>query len=261
MRSALNQVETAPGCETSRAEGRWPQCLTRLLGYHDFADRSVLFGVPHAGDVLSNVGFAILGIWGLIRLWPVRRNAAIAAGWPGYSVFLLALVLTAAGSSVYHLSPNNARLVWDRVPLALACAGLLAAVRAESRAGVDGRLMTGVLAIAALMSVWWWRITDAAGEGDLRPYLLIQALPLVLIPLWQVAYRRPRNERIAFGAAILLYIAAKIAELNDHSLYSILAPISGHTIKHLLATVASVAIVRDLIRRVPRCACRVRLHA
>lgn len=166
MRSALNQVETAPGCETSRAEGRWPQFLTRLpllltlcaaaglfvygpiaqpFGYHDFADRSVLFGVPHAGDVLSNVGFAIVGIWGVIRLWPVRRNAAITAGWPGYSVFLLALVLTAAGSCVYHLSPNNARLIWDRVPIALACAGLLAAVRAESRAGVDGRLMTCVI--------------------------------------------------------------------------------------------------------------------
>src|SRR5439155_6436870 len=32
---------------------------------HAFADQRMLWGVPHAMDVLSNLPFAIAGIWGL----------------------------------------------------------------------------------------------------------------------------------------------------------------------------------------------------
>ena len=82
-------------------------------------------------------------------------------------MFLIALTLTAAGSSYYHLAPDNARLVWDRLPIALACAGLLAGVRAETHAGSDRQLYTGVLAIVAVASVVWWYFTELHGAGDL----------------------------------------------------------------------------------------------
>lgn len=218
-------------------------------GYHEFADRRGLFGVPNAADVLSSAGFAIVGLWGLARLWPARGHRALSAAWPGYGLFLIALALAAAGSAFYHLAPDNARLVWDRLPIALACAGLLAAVRADSRPDTNGRLAVVVLAIAALASVIWWRLTDIAGAGDLRPYVLVQASPLVLIPAWHAIYGAPRDERIAFGAAILLYVGAKAAELNDQALFSALQWVSGHTTKHLLATAASAVITSQLIRR------------
>ena len=35
--------------------------------FHEFADRRTMFGVPNAADVLSNAGFAIVGLWGLAR--------------------------------------------------------------------------------------------------------------------------------------------------------------------------------------------------
>ena len=103
------------------------------------------------------------------------------------------------------------------------------------------QLETLVLALAAVASVYWWDIS-----GDLRPYLLLQALPLVLIPLWQWIYGAARERRMAFAAAIALYVLAKVAELNDHAIYAITGTVSGHTMKHLLATLASAVVVYEL---------------
>jgi hypothetical protein len=224
--------------------------IAQLPHYHDFADHAAFLGVPHAGDVLSNAGFALVALWGLWRLFPQRAHPALARAWPGYLLFLLALMLTAAGSGYYHLAPDNARLLWDRLPIALACAGLLAAARADNVPRTRCARDALVLAVCAVASVAWWTITDRVGQGDLRPYLLLQGLPLVLIPAWQWIYRAPRREKYAFSAALLLYCAAKLAELADQAIFDTLGFASGHTLKHLLATAAAAIIVGALIRRV-----------
>src|SRR5262245_36591411 len=64
--------------------------IAQFEDYHAFADQSVLWGVPHAGDVLSNVAFAWVAWWGLLRL-RVPRGAANRAVPCGYVLFLLAL--------------------------------------------------------------------------------------------------------------------------------------------------------------------------
>jgi hypothetical protein len=224
--------------------------IAQLAHYHEFADRSVFLGIPHAADVLSNIGFAIVALWGMARLWPARDHSALKTAWPGYRLFLIGLLLTAFGSSFYHLAPDNARLVWDRLPIALACAGLLAAVRAENVFKADAQVDAVLFAAFAVFSVVWWHVTEGSGAGDLRPYLLLQGLPLVLIPLWQGIYGASRADRWAFGAALLLYVLAKAAELNDYALQSVFGGISGHTLKHLLATAAAYVIVARLVRRV-----------
>ena len=99
-------------------------------------------------------------------------------------------------------------------------------------------------------SVAWWYFTDLAGNGDLRPYLLLQGLPILLIPLWQWIYKAPVGDRLAFGGALALYVVAKLAELNDHEIAAVLGAATGHTLKHLLATVAAALIVGRLARRV-----------
>jgi hypothetical protein len=216
--------------------------------YHAFADHSAVFGLPHAADVLSNAGFALVAIWGWLTLRPHRDSDALRAGWPGYRLFLIGLFLTAFGSAFYHLAPDNARLIWDRLPIALVCAGLLAGVRGDiygSKAGIDAI----VLGLYAVASVAWWAITDSFGADDLRPYLLLQALALLLIPLWQAIHRRPRPDRIAFGLAMGLYVLAKVAEVLDHEIATTLGFVSGHTLKHLIATAATAAVVWGLTRR------------
>lgn len=224
--------------------------IAQLAHYHEFADTRTVLGIPNAADVLSNAGFALVALWGFAALRPHRADPGLARAWPGYALFLAAILLTALGSSYYHLAPDNARLVWDRMPIALACAGLLAAVDADTRATAQPRWLPAVLALAGIASVLWWSVTEARGAGDLRPYLLLQAAPLVLIPLWQANHGTPRAERVAFGVAIALYAAAKAAELADHAILDALGFMSGHTIKHLLSIAASAVLVASVVARV-----------
>ncbi len=217
--------------------------IAQFADYHDFADHSIVAGIPHAGDVLSNLAFAFVAAWGAAKLSPLFRAPAIHAGRYGYGLFILGLLTTACGSTYYHLAPDNARLLWDRLPIALSCAGLLAAMRAKYVPAADERRDALVLGMAAIAGVLWWRHTDLRGHGDLRWYLLFQVLPLVLIPAWQAIYHARRSERIAVAAAALLYGAAKLAELYDHPVQDALHVVSGHTLKHLLAAAAAAVLL------------------
>jgi len=227
----------------------WHGPIAQLPDYHDFADQTTGFGIPHFADVISNLGFALVALWGWWQLAPACRHAGLKDGWAGYRLFLIGLFLTAIGSSYYHLAPDDASLVWDRLPIALACGGLLAGVRGDACKRRSNGLAT-LLAVFGIASVAWWHFTGLTGVGDLRPYLLLQALPIILIPLWQWLYDIPRAERWAFAGALLLYVIAKFAELYDHEIAAILGAITGHTLKHLLATAAAAGIVGSLIRRV-----------
>ena len=215
---------------------QWPD-------YHRFADTRQMLGLPNAIDVLSNLGFAAVAVWGWRALAPRRRQPGMAFGWPGWALFLAALLLTSIGSTWYHLAPDNFRLLFDRLPIALACAGLLAAAYADTHRSAHGLAATALLALAAVASVLWWYATELRGAGDLRAYALLQIAPLVLIPLWQAIYRTPRAERLAFAAAIACYVLAKLAELRDQQVLDALGFVSGHTLKHLLATAAAAFVI------------------
>jgi hypothetical protein len=199
--------------------------IVQPANYHAFADQRVWFGIAHAGDVLSNIGFVLVAAFGAFRMFRSERVD------PAQAAFFGALALTAVGSTWYHLAPDNARLVWDRLPIALACAALLAGAMAKVR------LALPVLSALAALSVWWWSAT-----GDLRPYLLIQLAPLVIIPVLQWQSAAPMAQRRAFGLAIVLYVLAKLCEVGDQALYEGIGFISGHTVKHILATLAAFTL-------------------
>lgn len=241
----LPTVITLTACGIALAHGP----IAQLPNYHEFADHTATLGIPHAADVLSNLGFAIVAIWGWLKPHANRKHPELQTSWPGYQLFLLGLYLTALGSAFYHWSPDNDRLLWDRLPIALACAGLLAGVRGDTGRQRNSAYETIGFALLAMGSVLWWYITEASNQGDLRPYLLLQCLPLVLIPLWQAIHQSPRKERFRFGMAITLYVLAKGTELHDHDILEMLGWISGHTLKHLLATAAAATLVSCLIDR------------
>ena len=226
--------------------------IGQAANYHAFADHTDFLTIPYASDVLSNLGFALVGCWGILSLWPQRQHPALLPGRIGYAVFLIGLILTALGSAYYHLAPDNDRLLWDRLPIALACAGLLAGAWAETALPKRYALAAAsLLVIYAIASVLWWYVSEMNGAGDLRPYLLLQILPIVLIPLWQAIYPSPLQDRLWFGAAFLLYVLAKLAELNDHEFLAMShGLVSGHTLKHLLATAAAATLVHRLIQRI-----------
>src|SRR5579872_6737446 len=91
------------------------------LSYHNFADHRAWLGIPNFGDVVSNLPFAFVGIWGLIFLFSSQSTGSFVdkrERW-AYCLVFLGLFLTAFGSSYYHLAPDNARLVWDRLPMTI----------------------------------------------------------------------------------------------------------------------------------------------
>lgn len=217
--------------------------IPQYANYHTFADTSPFFGIPNAMDVLSNLPFALAGLWGVIAWMRIFVNSQvrIRSADFAYLMFILSILATGFGSAFYHLAPDDARLFWDRLPIALACASLLAAVHAEClcrRADLLASLELIALLILAVASVIWWQRT-----GDLRLYLGLQAMSILLIPIWQWIYQAPRPSRLTFAIAIAFYVVAKLTETYDVAILAQTGGISGHTIKHLLASGAAALII------------------
>jgi len=206
--------------------------------YHNFADQRVLLHIPNALNVLSNVGFLLVGAWAF------RRTARSAlAGWERVAGFVFAagLVGTGLGSAWYHWAPSNATLVWDRLPLSALFPTVFAVAIGDRVSSAAGRVLLAPLVLGAVASVIYWQRHD-----DLRFYGLAQFLPILLIPLMLVLFagRRPTAPLIA---GVVIYALGKVAELSDGPIFALGSVVSGHTVKHLLAALAAVLIVRWLV--------------
>jgi hypothetical protein len=182
-----------------------------------------LFAGPGWADVLTNLPFIGLGLWG----WPRARGAAAR-------VLTLGVLLTGFGSGYYHWSPSNETLVWDRLPMTLTflpMTALLLGVWVEER--WTSRTLWPLTAFGLGSVVWW------AATGDLRPYFLAQFGPTLLLVPAQITDRRIRP-LLKPGLA---YVAAKVCETYDRAIYSGLG-FSGHAIKHLLAALAAYWVLQ-----------------
>jgi len=218
--------------------------------YHRFADRRTLLGIPHCLNVLSNAPFVLIGAAGLcfVTLGDPKGRHFQTAGehWP-YLLLFLGVLLTGFGSAYYHLEPNNRRLVWDRLPMAVAFMALFAGILAERIDLRIGLALLVPLVAAGIGSGLYWAETD-----DLRPYYLVQFYPLLAIPLLLLLFP-PRYTGTGYlFLALFWYVLAKLAEhLLDHPFFFWTGWVSGHTIKHLLAAVGAYCILRMVMRREP----------
>jgi hypothetical protein len=240
--------------------------IPQPVHYHDFADQRTLLGVPHALNVLSNVPFLLVGVWGCaFLLWrnpfldskkgvgnseckssrPLFLNRA--EWWP-YFVLFIGVGLTALGSAYYHLDPNNERLVWDRLPMALAFVSFYTAILAERVHPRVGVWLLGPLVLLGVGSVVNWHQTD-----DLRMYLVVQFFPILEIPLVVLLFPARYTRGSDVYAVLGWYVVAKLVELTalDRGLFELGGVVSGHTIKHLASAVGAYWILRMLMLRQP----------
>ena len=208
--------------------------------YHRFADGRALFGVPNFWNVASNLPFLFVGAVGLALSGRIASPALATH----YRVLCAAIALVALGSGWYHLSPSNATLVWDRLPMTAAFMALLAAVISDRVSWALGRALLAPLVVAGIASIAWWVRTESAGAGDLRPYALVQFLPLLLIPLMLLASRGEGLAARPLWLALGAYVLAKLAEHFDALVLSATHLTGGHALKHLLAALAAWWIVR-----------------
>jgi hypothetical protein len=222
--------------------------------YHMFADQRGFLGIPNFNNVVSNFPFAAVGLWGLVFLmgsgWREGRHFLDQRErWPYLMVFV-GLILTAAGSSYYHLQPDNARLEWDRLPMVIVMMSLLAAIVAERMSLRAGLWLMPVLLLIGLGSVLQWRMSEARGAGDLRFYGAVQlysVLFLLIALLLPSRYTRGRDLAIVAG----FYVLAKVLESLDRQIFDLGHIVSGHTLKHLAAAGAGYWIFRMLRKRRP----------
>ncbi len=225
----------------------WHGPIAQPAHYHDFADRRIWLGIPNAVDVLSNLAFLLAGAFGLaaaMRLPPVMPARA------AWGLFFASVMLTTAGSTFYHWAPDTLGLAVDRLPIAWACAWLTLALLAER---VDGRAAHPAAQSAAFvlasLSVWLWYRGEVAGLGDLRAYLFMQFLPVLLIPLVCALFRGGVLSIGDWVGAIGLYLMAKLFEIFDARIFDALGMVSGHTLKHLIAAMAALWLAQRLATR------------
>ena len=211
--------------------------------YHAFADQRGWHGVPHAMNVLSNVPFALVGVLGLACI--ARSPGVRGAEWP-YALFFSGALLTAFGSAWYHAAPSDATLVWDRLPIAAAFAGLVAGTLADRRPQWSGRLTLGFGAVA-VATVLLWTLS-----ANLLPYLVMQGCFFaVVLATTAVVPSRWSHGRAVYLAA-LTYALAIVCERYDKPIAAMLGgALSGHTLKHLLAATALAVVLVMLARRRP----------
>ena len=230
--------------------------LGQTSAYHQFIDVRVWCGVPRFGDVLSNAAILLSGCFGVVTLVKIGRSGRPQNTDWIFLIFLLGVIGTAAGSSFYHWTPSDARLVWDRLPMTIVLQASLALVIANRFGAALGEKFLRVLLSLGVLSVMWW-----ASRGDLLPYLVVRigaGLCVVVVLLRCFSWRADRW----FVAALALDPVLTWFERHDSDVFWWTRQlVSGHTVKHVVAGIALTCVClwwREQAR-MPRNECE-RLH-
>lgn len=222
------------------------------VAYMRFADQRTWLGIANAQNVLSNIGFLAVGLWGMACVAGSGRAFAVPRERLPYLIFFLGVTLTCFGSAYFHLAPTNESLVWDRLPMTVAFTALFAALLGERTSVRTGLISLPLFLLAGAGSVFYWIATENAGRGDLRPYLFVQFFPIIGIPLlyWLFPPRYTRSADIFW--VIAGYVVAKLCEGYDAAIYAATGHlVGGHALKHVVAAMAIGFVLRMLQRREP----------
>ncbi|WP_461516272.1 ceramidase domain-containing protein [Porticoccus sp.] len=217
--------------------------------YNIFADSREFITIRNFFDVISSIPFILIGAVGIILEIKKKLSQDNMPEVPIYRILFFGVFLTGAGSIYYHLSPNNDTLVWDRLPMTIVFVSLFVGLMSEHIGKEWQRWLFYPLLLAGFASVFYWHFTEQAGRGDLRPYLLVQFLPLLMVPLVMLMYRSRFNGRIHIWWMLGCYLLAKLSELYDLEIYQWSGLVSGHTLKHILVAIALLILLRMLFCR------------
>jgi hypothetical protein len=214
--------------------------------YHLFVDHRHLLGVDNFWNVASNLPFVSLGICGLVLTYFVkkRRAGVIAAdeATPLFTTFFIGILLTGFGSAYYHYNPTNLTLVWDRLPMTISFMAFFCMVIGYHASMTLAKALLAPLLLLGAASVCYWWYTEANGHGDLRPYVLVQFLPIVLVPILISKTKAEFLKSKTVWLVITYYALAKVCEHWDGAIYEVFLYLSGHSIKHMIATLGAYVV-------------------
>ena len=197
--------------------------------YHLLADTRTLFGIPNFNNVMSNSGFALVGVLGTLVVVGVSGQRIFAkpeAARP-YLIYFVAVVLVSLGSGYYHWEPSNDSLFWDRLPMSIAFMAFASAViadRVHANSG-NGWLLLLLIALGVL-SLVFWNYTEQLQRGDLRFYAYVQFYPIAVLPF--IFWLFPKHHYVHgryIAWVVFWYGLSKVLELFDGE---VLRPVGWH---------------------------------
>lgn len=216
--------------------------------YHLFADGGTIAGFANFWNVVSNLPFLAVGVFGLWRYPKLTQ----AEGRSGYLLLCAGVTLVGLGSAYYHYAPSNASLLWDRLPMTIAFMALFAMLLGERVVTKHKQLWLWSLVVLGISAALYWSWTESRGVGDLRPYAVVQFLPVILMPLILLLFPSKYLGNSLLLCAFALYFAAKALEHFDKPIQSLTGFVSGHPLKHVVAAVAVLCIILSVPARSTR---------
>nr|MBA3754970.1 alkaline phytoceramidase [Nitrosomonas sp.] len=144
--------------------------VSQPIDYHQFADQRSFLNIPNFNNVVSNLAFLLSGGAGLVFLFrvyrvPVQKAFRNRIECLPYWVLFLSVTASGLGSMVYHWTPDNAYLLWDRLPIAMGITALLAATLVERVGTTLGLWSLPFLTVLGVLSVLYWYWTEKRGIG------------------------------------------------------------------------------------------------
>lgn len=214
--------------------------------YHLFVDHRHFVGVDNFFNVVSNLPFVTLGISGLFFTYFVKKHKLGRVGKSEttylYTVFFAGILLTGFGSAYYHYNPTNKTLIWDRLPMTISFMAFFCMVIGYHASMILAKKLLAPLLVLGMSSVIYWAWTEGRGEGDLRPYVLVQFLLLILVPILISKSKAEFLQSKTIWLVIGYYAMAKGFEQWDALIYDKFLIISGHSIKHMVAALGAYVV-------------------
>lgn len=203
--------------------------ITQNPAYHHFADQRILCGVPHLGDVLSNLSFILVGI--LLYFKSKEKTPQYEFQQFLFLFFCLSAISLGFGSAYYHWNPNDKTLIWDRLTMVFGFTVIF--MDAMWRYNVFKPFMMAtkfsICFFAFSGSVIYWKCFN-----HLEPYVLVQFFTLLSILVLALINIKNINGKPIFFM-VGTYAIAKVFEYYDLQIWLALHEVvSGHTLKHLM---------------------------
>jgi hypothetical protein len=196
---------------------------------HDYADLRSLFGLTNGVNAAFCLPMLAAGVWG----W----RAVTRSDWPSplktpWRWCFACIAITAGSAVAYHMAPGDRSYLLAQAAAAgssgLLLCGFLAE-RVHARFG-SRRVCAIALAVAGLAATLSW----LAASTDLRPLLLLQLLPVLLIPAGGLSLPGRYTRKADWLLILGLYALARVSDLGDVSvLLATGGLISGHALMHL----------------------------
>ena len=217
--------------------------------YHNFADQRTVLTIPHFWNVVTNLPFLMVGLMGILFLSRNSNITLLSSIKPVYFVFFIGICLVCFGSAYYHLAPDNNTLMWDRLPMTITFMSFFCVVVAEFLSEVAAKKLFIPLLLTGLFSVLYWHYSELYSHGDLRLYILVQFLPMLLIPLILFRGQSCFTHNSYYWLILLIYVFAKLLEFYDTAVFELLGFISGHSLKHIISAIGPYFFYMALKKR------------